>query len=170
MHLSPNKPGSVRISPSKIKGARTSDPSSRIGVSKVTAEIQDKYDKLKADFAQIDTNGDHRLSFDEVYNFFNEKSQKETGKDFDVALAKELFNKLDKNQDNQVTIDEIVLSYVDAENLIFKDIDTKRKEIAEDMQLLEEVKRKKIEFGASETYNAENISIDSMLTVNVIEA
>jgi len=63
-----------------------------------------------------------------------------------------------------------VLSYVDAENLIFKDIDTKRKEIAEDMQLLEEVKRKKIEFGASETYNAENISIDSMLTVNVIEA
>ena len=98
--LSPTKPGSVKISPSKIKGARTSDPISRIGVSKVTAEIQDKYDKLKADFAQIDENGDHVLSFDEVYNFFNEKSKSATGVEFDRDMCKELFKKLDKNQDN----------------------------------------------------------------------
>ena len=87
-----------------------------------------------------------------------------------IVIDINLFKKLDKNQDNEVTIDEIVLSYVDAENLIFKQIDTSRRDIAEDMQQLEAVKRKKIEFGATESYNSENICTDSILTVNVIEA
>ena len=46
--------------------------SSRIGVFRVRAEIQDEYEAIKKVFDKIDTNGDRQLSFDEVYTFFNE--------------------------------------------------------------------------------------------------
>lgn len=72
---------------SAIVSQRTSDPRSRIGVSPITAEIQDKYARLKEEFAKIDTDGDHVLSFEEVYTFFNERSKQELGKDFDKELC-----------------------------------------------------------------------------------
>ena len=72
--LSGSRGEGVRVSASAIVTPRTNDPRSRIGVSPITAEIQDKYARLKEDFALIDTDGDKVLTFDEVYNFFNKKS------------------------------------------------------------------------------------------------
>ena len=133
----------VRVSQSSIVTARSNDPRSRIGVSPITAEIQDKYAHLKEAFALIDTDGDHQLSFEEVYAFFNKKSMAETGVPFDKDFCQKLYSKLDRNQDQAVTIDEIILAYCDQENMIYKQMEEKRKEIDSANAQIKNLQKKK---------------------------
>lgn len=135
-------------------------------MSRLTANMQDRYDRLRKEFSEIDQNGDKNLTFDEVHQFLSQKSH-ET---FDRNLALELFAKMDRNQDSLVTTEEFIWSYVDAERLITQRMNELRRQVAENTKQMEETRRKMIEARESEQLNDFGIMKGSVLTVNVVEA
>jgi Ca2+-binding EF-hand superfamily protein len=88
---------------------------------------------MKIVFNQIDTDGDKMLTFDEVYNFLNSKAMETGGTPFDRKHCRELFSKLDRNQDQQVTIDEVIISYCEHKKEHERQILALRKEIDAEM-------------------------------------
>jgi hypothetical protein len=128
--------------------------------------MQDRYDRLRKEFSEIDQNGDKNLTFDEVHQFLSQKSRGS----FDRNLALELFAKMDRNQDSVVTTEEFIWSYVDAERLITQRMNELRRQVAENTKQMEETRRKMIEARESEQLNDFGIMKGSVLTVNVVEA
>lgn len=135
-------------------------------MSRLTANMQDRYDRLRKEFSEIDQNGDKNLTFDEVHQFLSQKARGS----FDRNLALELFAKMDRNQDSVVTTEEFIWSYVDAERLITQRMNELRRQVAENTKQMEETRRKMIEARESEQLNDFGIMKGSVLTVNVVEA
>ena len=85
------------------------------------------------------------LSFEEFHQFLSTKNSQLSGEDFDSALFKELFAKMDKNHDSLVSIDEFTESYADAEWLMKQRIKEIKREVAEHMSQQESYKRQLIQ-------------------------
>jgi len=137
-----------------------------IGVYPRNAVLQDRHERLLNEFAEIDANGDKQLSFQEVFSFLNKKS---SGK-YDKELCRELFAKMDKNQDSIVTTDEFLWCYVETENEVKKSIAEVKTAVSDSMKQIEENKKKLDNAKKSETMNQHGIMEGSMLTVYVFEA
>ena len=117
----------------------------------------------------MDTNHDRMVSYDEMYTFLNKRSMDKTDQPFDTEKAKRLFQFLDRDRDQQVSIEEIIQSYCDLKKQTELKIERLRADMAEDNLQLEQV-QKKITAQGIEELNDHGISPGSTLTVNVIEA
>ena len=137
-----------------------------IGETDINAEKQERYDRLRAEFNEIDVNKDKSVSYAEVKNFLSRKA----GGSYDEALCQELFASMDKDQDSAVSLDEFIWSYVQAEETFKNRINQLERQIADNTQHLDEAKRKCNEAARVETKNQFGIMVGSVLTVHVREA
>ena len=77
---------------------------------------------------------------------------------------------MDRDKDAQVTVDEFILSYVQAEELIQTRIEQLDRQITDNQQHLEEARWKLQEAEKMERTNANGIMVGSVLTCHVREA
>lgn len=165
MNSSPSiSPRASNFFSSKVSPGAYSRPT--IGVYEITAEKQERMERLRHEFDEIDTNRDQNLTFEEIRNFLSRKS----GQEFDEVLCQELFASMDRDKDSGVTVDEFILSYVQAEELIQTRIDQLDRQITDNQQHLEEAQWKLQEAEKLERNNANGIMIGSVLTCHVREA
>ena len=82
-----------------------------LGSSPRSGLQEERREQLAKEFSQIDVDHNNYLSYEEIYNFLTERQREP----FDETLCKDLFSKMDKNNDNQISLDEFVDSYTDAE-------------------------------------------------------
>ncbi|CAG9333190.1 unnamed protein product [Blepharisma stoltei] len=160
----PMSPSLSGISPKLSQSAASIRPS--VGVSPINAVLQDRHDQLLAEFAEVDTNKDQELTFDEVYNFLKKKS----GGEYDREICMGLFSKMDKDQDAVVTIEEFIWSYVETENNIKRRTTELKRQIADNIKQVDDYNRKLITAKATEKLGKNGIMEGSVLTVYVIEA
>ena len=73
----------------------------------------------------MDREKNNVLSFDEIHDYLSEKQ----GERFDIVLCKDLFARMDRNHDNEVTLEEFVESYIEVEELLIHQIRTLNKVI-----------------------------------------
>ena len=137
-----------------------------IGVYEITADKQERMERLRQEFNEIDVNQDHNLAFDEILSFLSKKS----GEEFDEVLCKELFASMDVDQDSAVTVDEFILNYVQTEERIQTRIEQLDRQITDNQQHLEEARWKLQEAEKMERTNANGIMVGSVLTCHVREA
>ncbi|CAG9330232.1 unnamed protein product [Blepharisma stoltei] len=160
----PMSPSLSGLSPKLSQSAASIRPS--VGVSPINAVLQDRHDQLLAEFAEVDTNKDQELTFEEVYEFLKKKS----GGDYDREVCLGLFAKMDKDQDAVVTIEEFIWSYVEAENNIKRRTTELKRQIADNIKQVDDYNRKLITAKATEKLGKNGIMEGSVLTVYVIEA
>lgn len=141
-------------------------PRPTIGIYEITAEKQERIERLRQEFDQIDANRDQNLTFEEIREFLSKKG----GQDFDEVLCQELFGSMDRDKDAQVTVDEFILSYVQAEELIQTRIEQLDRQITDNQQHLEEARWKLQEAERQERTNANGIMVGSVLTCHVRQA
>ena len=118
------------------------------------------------EFKDMDLNQDDNLTFNEVKTFLKKKS----GEEFDEVLCQELFAAMDKDRDSNVTVEEFIMSYVQAEELIHTRIEQLDRQITDNQQHLEEAKWKCDQARKVEKVNPNGVMIGSVLTVHVREA
>ena len=123
-------------------------------------------EKLRKEFEEIDVNRDAHLSYQEIHQFLSKRA----GKPFDKGLCQELFAKMDKNEDDAITVDEFIRSYIEAEDMIKDRMDDLKEQIRQSTIHLEESKKQLQEAGMTEEMNEHGIMKGSQLTVQVIEA
>jgi hypothetical protein len=159
---SPN--GSPRQS---VKLSSLLDPKNKrveIGKSGKTAEQIERIDQILKDFREIDANGDGVLTFREIHSFLNKKA---SGFPEDTCL--ELFNQMDRDQNQEVTTKEFVEHYVMVEDSVFQKINEQNNIILDNKALLEENRKKLVKAQIEEQKLMNGIMKDSVLTVHVIE-
>lgn len=165
MNSSPSiSPGASNFFSSKVNAGGYARPT--IGVYEITADKQERMERLRHEFDEIDSNRDQNLSFEEILGFLSKKS----GQEFDEILCKELFASMDKDKDAAVTVDEFILNYVQAEEVIQTRIEQLDRQITDNQQHLEEAKWKLQEAQKLERPNANGIMVGSILTCHVREA
>ena len=98
---------------------------SLVGSSPCSGLQEEKYEQLKKEFSYLDREKNNVLSFDEIHDYLSEKQ----GERFDIVLCKDLFARMDRNHDNEVTLEEFVESYIEVEELLIRQIRTLNKEI-----------------------------------------
>ena len=123
-------------------------------------------EKLRKEFEEIDVNRDAHLSYQEIHQFLSKRA----GKPFDKHLCQELFAKMDKNEDDAITVDEFLRSYVEAEDMIKQRMEDLREQIRQSTIHLKESKKQLAEAESTEELNEFGIMKGSQLTVQVIEA
>ena len=139
---------------------------SSIGASPITGMMQDRYNLLLNEFTQIDKDGNNELTFKEIHDFLSAKQ----GSPFDENLCKEIFKKMDKDNDNIITLDEFLWSFVEAEDLLQASIKDIKKTIFDNFKRMEEYQKKMIQARTGESFNRYGIMKGSVLTVDIIEA
>lgn len=134
-----------------------------IGSSPVSAHEEERMRYLLTIFESIDLNQDKQMSFEEFHGFLS----KQQGEEFDYILCQELFARLDKDNDELVSIDEFVSNYVEVENLIIKQIRTVNKEIQKFEGSVRENKEKLTREKGVEVLKSNGVMQGSYLTVTV---
>ena len=72
--------------------------------------------ELKRAFQDIDSNDDKQLSQEELSSYLSKKS----GKKFNNELLIEIFRTIDKDHNSQISIEEFIQGYTQAESLLTK--------------------------------------------------
>lgn len=132
----------------------------------MTAVRQERLERLRLEFDEIDSNHDQQLSFKEIKDFLSMKS----GEQFDPLLCQELFASLDKDRNAAVTVDEFILSYVQAEELMLTRIEQLQRQITDNTNHLTEAKRKHADALRTERTSPNGLMLGSVLTCHVREA
>ena len=141
-------------------------PEARAAEDSRDSMSDERFDKLRKEFDEIDVNHDARLSYQEIHQFLSKRA----GKPFDKHLCQELFAKMDKNEDDAITVDEFLRSYVEAEDMIKQRMEDLREQIRQSTIHLKESKKQLAEAESTEELNEFGIMKGSQLTVQVIEA
>ena len=128
--------------------------------------MSDRHKSLLKEFEQIDKNHDHQLSYEEIFEFLSQKQ----GSYFDSNLCRDLFNKMDKDGDGVITVDEFIWSYVESEDYILNRIKDLKKNIFDNSKKMDEFKKKLIQARTTESYNAYGVMHGSKLTVEALDA
>ena len=114
----------------------------------------------------MDRDKNNVLTFDEIHDYLSEKQ----GERFDQDLCQDLFARMDRNHDNEVTLEEFVESYIEVEELITRQIRTLNKEIKKSRAEYEDSKEKLKKSEQTERLNSVGIMQGSVLTVTVKSA
>jgi hypothetical protein len=156
--------------------SRAGSGSGRLQVGIATNEIRSpvhqteidpvRFQQLKKEFDQLDANRNGVLTYEEILSFLSSKS----GKNFDENLLKNIFTLMDTDRNQAVTVEEFAYGYVNTENILKNDIAQAKRTIQETQIQIDEYKRKLIEAQSNEQINEDGIMIDSVLTVEVLEA
>ena len=141
-------------------------PDARLRAESRDSLSDERFDKLRREFDQIDSNRDAHLSYQEIHEFLSKRS----GRAFDKNLCQELFAKMDKNEDDAITVDEFIRAYVEAEDMIKGRMEDLKEQIRQSTIHLNESKKQLQEAAESEEMNEFGIMKGSQLTVQVIEA
>lgn len=105
-----------------------------------------KMEKLKEAFRNYDRNLDDYIDYKELLDFLD--SLMKNGKKFDRNIAKDIFKILDLNEDNKVTVQEFLKTFIG----IFDTIDQQVK-VFETQLIAEQNKKKELEFSVREFIN-----------------
>lgn len=76
--------------------------------AKVMKELEDKVSALRREFDQIDLDHNTYINREELYQYLDRK----TGKPFNRNIANEIFDHMDKNHDNRITVNEFIRVYI----------------------------------------------------------
>ncbi|CDW90728.1 c2 domain containing protein [Stylonychia lemnae] len=144
----------------------------------VKKEQELKKKLLTEEFQQADLNKDQSLTEKELLQFLDLKAG---GKPFDRNIAKILFQKMDKNRDGSVSLDEFINCYIDGEiklkdrlNEIIKQLAERRRQIDEFQARYDESKVNisciNLFLKQTEKLNRYGIMENSVLTVHVLQA
>ena len=114
--------------------------------------------ELKRAFQDIDSNDDKQLSKEELSSYLSKKS----GKKFNNELLIEIFRTIDKDHNSQISIEEFIQGYTQAESLIKNKIESLKSQILSSTTDLSNSKKQLI---SSKARKNENI-----LTVKVLTA
>jgi Ca2+-binding EF-hand superfamily protein len=157
------RPSQLPISPSRhgVKNIRKS-----IGSSPISAYMTDRHKSLVNEFEEIDKNHDRELNYEEIVEFLSKKQ----GTGFDQKLCLDLFQRMDKDKDGVITIDEFIWSYVEQEESIQNRIKDVKKGIFENTKKMDEFKRKLIQARTSQSFNSYGIMHGSKVKVEVFDA
>ena len=85
-------------------------------------QLQEKVARLQREFFNMDLNHDQWVSRQELYSYLDRKG----GKMFDRAIADDIFDQMDKDSNEQVTIDEFIRVFIQAEEILQAKIDKAR--------------------------------------------
>lgn len=129
-------------------------------------ELRDKVQALQKEFAEIDINHDANISRDELYSYLDRKTKSR----FDRAIADELFDHMDKDQNQNITINEFIRVYIEADEMLQKKIATAKANLINYKRQQEEYLKKAQEERAVERPNQYGIAHDSAIYVTVVEA
>ena len=129
--------------------------------------LEEKYYILKKEFNTIDNNADHKLEFDEIENFFINKTI--NNKVIDKNYIERLFKLLDKDKDSEISIEEFIFSYIKLEEklkLKKKKLQFLLDELKENLkQYLERLNKSK-----NEILNRDGICENASLSITLFEA
>jgi len=134
--------------------------------SKAEKELMEKVAALQQEFASIDVNHDQWISKEELYNYLDKKS----GTRFDRAIADEIFDRMDKNHDNQVTINEFIKVYIEADEMLRRKIEAAKINKESYKRQQEECMRKAEKERLTEQLTAYGIAHNSMVHITVLAA
>ena len=101
--------------------------------------LEKKYYELKRQFDTIDANSNSELTFDEVYDFFKDKTLPNSTDKIDRKYIERLFFLMDKDKNNRISIQEFVFAYIKLE----EKLSLKRKKL---INLLNELKDSKKQY------------------------
>jgi hypothetical protein len=128
--------------------------------------LKEKIALLQKEFAEIDVNHDQNITKDELLIYLDRKS----GKQFDRAIANEIYEQMDKNHDGTVTINEFIKVYIEADEILNKKIETAKSNKEYYKKQQEECLRKAEEAKQSEKMNMYGVMEGSFVDASVIEA
>lgn len=107
--------------------------------------MDDRMERLKQEFREIDENDDKQLTFEEIHAYLSRKG----GRSFNNVLLSEIFKALDKDQNSFISLDEFVSGYYQAETLVKSRIDVLRNNVMENTKKLSDTRRQSIEAKAN---------------------
>ena len=105
-----------------------------------------KIEKLKLAFREFDKNLDDYIDYAELLEFLD--SLMKNGKKFDRNIAKDIFKILDLNDDQKVTVEEFLKTFIG----IFDTIDQQIK-VFEAQLVTEQTRKKELEYSVREVIN-----------------
>ena len=87
--------------------------------------------KLLQQFSNIDVNNDKYISKDELYMYLDKKNG---NRKYDRVIAEQIWGKMDKNMNNEVTVEEFVNVYMFAEEILKEKIMSTQRDYDEFLQ------------------------------------
>jgi hypothetical protein len=130
--------------------------------------LDKKLHDLGMEFKKINRNDDDNISLEELTEFVN-SYENETGRRYDESYSRKLFNILDKNSDEKLTIQEFIESYIKLEEkLRLKKI--KITKLYEELISDEKKFSKGMIENKGERISSEGIADNATLTVSLYDA
>lgn len=153
MQKSPNNPQST-ISPMKGVDIRSE------------SELMERVAILQREFNDIDINHDQWISKPELYAYLDRKS----GGPFDRGIADEIFERMDKDYNGRITVNEFIKVYIEADEMLRKKIESAKINKESYKRQQEECERKAEEERRNEKLTAYGIAHNSIVHVTVLAA
>lgn len=120
---------------------------------------------LQKEFQEIDIDHNQSISRQELYSYLDRRS----GVTFDRGIANEIFEQMDANQDQGISINEFIKVYLEAEDMLKKKIDASKVNIQSYKRQEEDSYRRSEEEKRAERLNRYGIDQGSLLYVTVVE-
>lgn len=130
--------------------------------------LEKKYEILEREFSRINKNSDDIIDFEELKAFVNSYKQ-ETGTKLPDGYCKKLFNLIDLNHDQTITIQEFIFSYM----LLEERLKLKKVKLTKLIEELEDAKSKqeqRYRENQDEELNQNGVSTKAYLDMILLEA
>ena len=139
---------------------------SRTRDARAESQLMEKINVLQKEFAEIDVDHNTYINREELFSYLDRRS----GKEFDRNIANEIFDHMDKNHDNRITVNEFIKVYIEADEILRKKIDTAKVNREYYRKQQEDCLKKAEEARMNERQTAYGISQNSIVHIVVIEA
>jgi C2 domain/EF-hand domain pair len=134
---------------------------------KAESLLMEKISVLQKEFSEIDVDHNNYLTKEELFTYLDRKNI--SGKPFDRAIALELFEHMDKNSDGEITVNEFIKTYIEADEILRKKIETGKLNKEYYLKQYEDSIKKAEEAKATERFTAAGITQGSVCHVFVLE-
>ena len=112
----------------------------------MNAAQQERFEQLRLEFNEIDANGDASLTYQELCRFLKKKSKG----NFNEQVCLELFTKMDKDHNSEVTTKEFILNYIETEDYLKLRVEELKRLTKDSIFQLEDYKKKLIKARAEQ--------------------
>ncbi len=92
----------------------------------VTNTGMPRRDQLRQAFEMMDLNNNQSISKEELFQYLDMQNN---GEPFDRDIGDQLFDRMDKNHDEQVTLNEFIKVFVEAENVLMEKMEQAQKNV-----------------------------------------